>query len=477
MPTESNDTLSHEQQLLVDTLLPGLGYFGATPDSALRVTLSTLVDQVELAIEAPAPEILNLQTIRFFDGDGKEIDRTKLIKNAVLSSLYANDTPEIVFRKFVSGQTIHSQTETRPTLRIVFNRPTWISRIEINNRADQFNRRGRWLKLSAYLGEDEVVNFSNITAAKALEDLGTLCKVAGFDGPLPEHEAAIPDFCASIKDAIVGKIEKDDFPLANNKVMQLLPLATSNPKMSDFVFTVCAHLTLAAWKGRKVIATRFLVPVSGILSIPHRIKLLQKELERLIEIRRGTPTKVVISRHLIHESRLIIEKEMYLNAMTKVIDILSKKGIVAMLGYGTLLGAYRDNSFLPHDDDVDLIVYDGSKNQQEADAGRKRIIALLKEHKITADLVQPNIWHLQAFVDGAVVDLFPAWCEGDKFFLSMEKLKLRDVPTSCMLPTQNMELYGIEYPIPAGPAEFLEDRYGSGWKVPDPFFEWPWQLS
>lgn len=477
MNTQLDTTLSGAQQLLVDTLLPGFGYFGATADTSLKVVISSLIDRVELAIDGPAAEFLNIQTIKFYDGNGKELDRNKNFKSVEISSLYGKDTQEIVYDKVVRGQTIHSQSEARPTLKIELNKPVWISRIEILNRADQFSRRARWLNVSASLGETHAAGYANITADRALEDVQAVCEAAGFDGALPTDEAAIPEFCEAVKTSIVAKIEQDDLTLNTRQLMQLLPVATPNPRMSAFVFTICAQLTLNMWKGRKVIATRSLVPVSGILSIPHRIKLLQTELERLIEVRRGTPTKVVIARHLIHESRLIVEKKMYLDAMTKVIGILADKGIDAMLGYGTLLGAYRDNSFLPHDDDVDLIVYDGSKTKEEADAGRKRIIALLKQHNIPADSGQPNLWHLQAFVDGAVVDLFPAWCEGDKFFLSMEKLRLRDVPTRCMLPTTKMALYGIEYPIPAGPAEFLEDRYGSGWKVPDPFFEWPWQLS
>ena len=43
--------------------------------------------------------------------------------------------------------------------------------------------------------------------------------------------------------------------------------------------------------------------------------------------------------------------------LLKVGEILDEEGITYWLNYGTLLGAYRDNAFIPHDYDMDLGVY------------------------------------------------------------------------------------------------------------------------
>lgn len=51
------------------------------------------------------------------------------------------------------------------------------------------------------------------------------------------------------------------------------------------------------------------------------------------------------------------------------------------------------------------------------------------------------------------------------------------VPKSVMLPTSSVSLHDHVYPAPADPVAFLADRYGPGWSVSDPYYEWPWPLE
>jgi hypothetical protein len=76
-----------------------------------------------------------------------------------------------------------------------------------------------------------------------------------------------------------------------------------------------------------------------------------------------------------------------------------------------------------------------------------------------------------------IVDIFPSWKHDGSLFLPMESLRIRGVPCSYFFPIASIMLHGKNYPCPADSSSFLEERYGPQWKVPDPYYEWPWKLT
>jgi hypothetical protein len=59
----------------------------------------------------------------------------------------------------------------------------------------------------------------------------------------------------------------------------------------------------------------------------------------------------------------------------------------------------------------------------------------------------------------------------------MERMKVRDVPAAWLQPGDVVTVDGIQMAIPREPAKFLEDRYGTGWTVADPYADWAWPLD
>ncbi len=64
----------------------------------------------------------------------------------------------------------------------------------------------------------------------------------------------------------------------------------------------------------------------------------------------------------LRAERIMNARRMYYNEYNKellflVDDILTKKGYSYWLNFGTLLGAYRDHAFIPHDNDLDISMF------------------------------------------------------------------------------------------------------------------------
>lgn len=75
------------------------------------------------------------------------------------------------------------------------------------------------------------------------------------------------------------------------------------------------------------------------------------------------------------------------------------------------------------------------------------------------------------------IDLFPLLVAGEMVTLHMEKMKLRPIPTSLVLPAAAISFKGAALLAPADPEGFLAERYGPTWGTPNPFYDWPWKLS
>lgn len=470
-----NGTVSSEDQNLINSILPGLGYFGHSPETFLEVPVRNEIDSIEISIEAPHDEILNISEILLFDENSSPISKKDIFSSAEISSNFLEGGDSNILPAIISGALLHSKRERRPSVIIKFKRSIHISHIKIKNRAGRSGARSRFITVKTYSSTIQVTNFRLLSPEIALERLDRILNFAGFDKPTVLTKQEMAEFKVKLKTSLVEKLEHQGRSITKNDILELLPVFGKAEAITNLDIRLAAIAVVDEWNGKTVVKTSFLKPFATVLSSDFAIMSLKHCIERLIEIRHGRKADVVISRHQIHESRLLGRKEDYLTAIDQIISILEPAGMHVMLGYGTLLGAVRDGQFMEHDDDVDLIVFDGSRSQAEAEEGKARIAELLAASG--ARTSDRGHWHLHAIVNGMTVDLFPTWQEGDDLHITMQKLALRPVPFKNMFPTSTINLYDRTYPAPAVCAAFLEDRYGPGWSVPDPYYEWPWKID
>lgn len=162
-------------------------------------------------------------------------------------------------------------------------------------------------------------------------------------------------------------------------------------------------------------------------------------------------------RYLEHEAPINQEASKYLLITLK--RVLASHDIMIMPMFGTLLGAIREHGFIKNDTDVDVVIF--AEN-------------ITRVFDLQPELEKLDI-HLHCYVlpwiftfeyQGATCDLYPiyesAWPWTSRYYLLMEKY----INKKYFDATEDYELFGEIFKIPANPERLLTYLYGSTWRIP-----------
>jgi hypothetical protein len=157
---------------------------------------------------------------------------------------------------------------------------------------------------------------------------------------------------------------------------------------------------------------------------------------------------------------------------------LAAWGLTPLIAYGSLLGQVREGHLLAHDDDFDSMVCVEASSREAFDTQRGVIVEKLRDAGWEVKL-NGKYWnvHVSRPGDPAHIDMFFVHVHDDRAYTHMERMKVRDVPAAWLQPGDVVTVDGIQMAIPREPAKFLEDRYGTGWTVADPYADWAWPLD
>src|SRR5690606_17782174 len=187
---------------------------------------------------------------------------------------------------------------------------------------------------------------------------------------------------------------------------------------------------------------------------------------------------LMLSRHGVRPEGVLRGKSKACVAHLKeVIDVLQSAGYEVVVAYGTLLGAVREGRFLAHDDDIDIMYKAKAHHRPAVEVEIKTLRKLLEAAGFRAtDLLPKHLnMHVVSRKGGLVIDVFPCWLQHGRLEMHMEGMAIRGISPDIMFPAGIAVLEGENLPAPADPDRFLEDRYGAGWRVPDPYHDWPWK--
>jgi hypothetical protein len=157
--------------------------------------------------------------------------------------------------------------------------------------------------------------------------------------------------------------------------------------------------------------------------------------------------------------------------MRALVAVFKDLGYDVFANSGTLLGLIRDKAPIAHDDDIDLAVVLNANT----DVGAAREFSALADKLIERGFGDQTLRENGAIlklpkIAGFQVDVFPAY--GARKRYKVYPYSFGDFPRSAVLPLGICTVSGL--PIPANPEVVLQTNYGSGWKIPDPRFSFPW---
>lgn len=145
--------------------------------------------------------------------------------------------------------------------------------------------------------------------------------------------------------------------------------------------------------------------------------------------------------------------------------------------YGTLLGLVRGGDLIPHDLDLDMGIVPDERFSWEELERVLGTIGLVKSRQFS---LEGRITEQTYDRDGVSIDFFLHDIVGDQMVVysyfqdpdvaypNRKTYSVNEYKTRIIHGTQMREINGMHVLIPENSEEFLEDAYGSDWRIPNP---------
>ncbi len=163
----------------------------------------------------------------------------------------------------------------------------------------------------------------------------------------------------------------------------------------------------------------------------------------------------------IYEGVKRINKEVAMENLRLLKELLDDYNLEFQITFGTLLGAIREKDFIDHDEDIDLLVL-GEKKQAFFD-----LLPILDSHGFkVARYDRRGLMSIMR--NGEYIDLYFLDNKGDGTRYCSGII----LPNALTDETINHNFKGLDVKIPKKYVEFLRYEYGDNWETPIQWFDY-----
>ncbi|WP_166849839.1 polysaccharide pyruvyl transferase family protein [Isoptericola sp. BMS4] len=461
-----------------DALLPTLGYFGGVAVNYLSVRTEGRVSEVTLFLPKTEGQ-LDVRGIGLYNkGRRVVVDEGKVTYQQSSDALRTPGRPS----PFALGG-VRTEREPGAWWTVRLDAPVDADEVRVFNRLDGWGRRSRKLTVAVAGQSGGFRTVRSVNSDRVVEE--TLALLSRLTDR--EVDASVLDSKESAGTArreLLAELARragDGLLTADREEQRLLfslvrtDRLRADEALTDDEWTLLGHL-LAAERLRVPATKTSMRSLQFVLRTRGELESLIEGVNRAGEVL-GTPRAVLTRHGIVDVGGLRARSEDYLRTIERAGELLESCGYTAMLAYGTLLGAVREGDFLAHDDDVDLMVPLEAAGREDGEPALARLREKLKGQgwRVTRPNSYTN-FHLHDPETKLHVDVFPLFVDAGTTTLHMEKMRLRQIDTDIVMPPARLSFRGHELWGPARPEAFLAERYGEGWSVADPYYDWPWKL-
>ena len=137
--------------------------------------------------------------------------------------------------------------------------------------------------------------------------------------------------------------------------------------------------------------------------------------------------------------------------------------------YGTLLGLEREQNFIVGDDDFDTAYLSKHSRPDLIKAEFRKIVSTLSASGEKISIPRGNLIQWKG-KNGEKIDVFISWIQDRDYYLTFAV----GGPYAGLFEDgfEEVEFVGRSVLAPVRRREYVEAIYGSGWRTPDPLFQW-----